>query len=227
MMKALLINGSPRGQKSNSKIMSDFFEQGLISLGVETESIFLVEKNLELCRGCFSCWKKSSENCIINDEMNSLIEKYITADYVVFSTPVYFFTMPALLKNFIDRLLPLAKPQMYKDANGNYSHEPKYKKYPKVVLLSNCGFPGNGNFEGIKTAFSFLYPTAIICRNQGELLKIKQNPVKQIIENYGANLKKAAIQLVQTGSISKELEITLNESLIPDQDYVEGANQSW
>jgi len=226
-MKALFINGSPRGQRSNSKIMSDYFEQGLNSAGLETESVYLAEKKLEYCRGCFGCWTKSSGKCVIDDDMSSLLEKYVAADYVVFAAPVYYYTMPAVLKNFIDRLLPLATPQIHQDENGNFYHQTRHQKLPQSVLLTNCGFPGKGNFEGIKVAFTFLNPLAVICRNQGELMKISQSPVKEIVAAYGELLKKAAVELIQTGSVSEELDKLLNESLIPDQAYADAANQNW
>lgn len=58
-MKALFINGNPRGQKSNSKIMSDYFKQGLNSIGIETESVYLAEHKLEYYRDCFGYWTSS------------------------------------------------------------------------------------------------------------------------------------------------------------------------
>ncbi len=226
-MKALIVNGSPRGKNSNSKIMSDFFEEGLIECGIETESIFLADIKLESCRGCFGCWKNPEGSCVINDEMRGLIEKSIESDYVIFTTPVYFYTMPAVLKNFIDRLLPLATPQIHINDKGEFYHKGRYQKYPKNILLTNCGFPGQGNFDGIKVAFTFLYPVAIICRNQGELLKIKQAPVKKIIDKYGELLKQAAIDLVKNGFISEELEARMNQSLVPDEIYTQDTNRNW
>lgn len=226
-MKALIINGSPRGQKSNSKIMSDYFEQGLNSAGVETESIFLTEIKLKYCHGCLGCWTNSPGKCVIDDGMNELLGKYVNADYIIFATPVYYYTMPAILKNFIDRLLPTITPQIHKDEKGNFYHQTRHLKLPQTILLSNCGFPGKGNFEGIKVAFTFLNPLAVICRNQGELLKIRQSPVKEIIAAYGGLLKKAAVQLIQTASISDDLNTLLSASLIADQAYADYANKNW
>jgi len=226
-MKALIINGSPRGQRSNSKIMSDFFEQGLKSAGVTTESVFLAELKLEYCRGCFGCWTSSPGKCVIEDGLNELLLKYTQADYIIFAAPVYYYTMPAVMKNFIDRLLPLATPQIHKDENGEFYHQTRHGKLPKTVLLTNCGFPGEGNFSGIKVAFTFLNPLAVICRNQGEILKVRQSPVKEIVEKYGELLKQAALEIVQTGTVSAELDKLLTTSLIPDEVYMQGANQNW
>ena len=226
-MKALIINGSPRGRNSNSKVMSDFFEQGLQECGIETENVFLTGLNIKYCQGCFGCWKNPDGKCVIQDDMSVWLNKYIEADYVIFSVPVYFYTMPAIMKNFIDRLLPLATPHIHKNANGEFFHNGRYTKYPTTIVLSNCGFPGNGNFEGIKTAFTFLRPTAVICRNQGELLKEKQEPVNTIIKQYGDLLKQTAIELINNNSISGDLQERLTASLIPDELYVKGANESW
>jgi len=223
-MKGLIVNGSPRGRKSNSKIMSDFFEQGLVAAGVETESIYLSETRLEFCRGCLACLKGKQGRCVIDDEMNLFLDKYSAADWVVFTSPVYYYTMPAMLKNFIERLLPLSTYQVYRHETGAFYHENRYLKQPKIALLANCGFPGEGNFEGIKVAFTFLDPLITICRNQGELLKISKNPARKIVADYGKLLKKAGRELVRTGALSADLQQKLTVSLMCDDAYANGIN---
>lgn len=223
-MKALIVNGSPRGKKSNSSIMTGFFEQGMVAAGVETETVYLSEKNLEFCRGCLHCIKGEAGKCIIDDGLNLLLDKYSAADYVVFAAPVYYYTMPAILKNFIDRLLPLVTYHVLKNGDGAYYHKNRQVKQPKVVLLTNCGFPGEGNFGGIKVAFTFLDPTAIICRNQGELLKIGESPAREMVAGYGELLKKAGREIVETGSLPADLDRELTESFMPDDAYAEAIN---
>ena len=52
-MKITVFNGSPRGRESNSyKIVQPLLE-GAESAGAQTEEIFLIEKNIEYCRGCY------------------------------------------------------------------------------------------------------------------------------------------------------------------------------
>ena len=49
----------------------------------------------------------NTEKCFQNDDMTNLIEKVLSSDVIVFATPVYFYTMSAQMKVFIDRLTPI------------------------------------------------------------------------------------------------------------------------
>ncbi len=226
-MKAIVINGSPRGKNGNSQVMADFFCQGMQKAGVEVETILLLEEKLEYCRGCFGCWTRTPGKCVIDDAMNDLISRCLNADYLIYATPVYYYTMPAILKNFIDRTLPISTPQIHKNDKGEFYHEGRYKKYPQTILLTNCGFPGKGNFEGIITAFFFLNPVLTICRNQGGLLNSKHPKLTEIISAYGKLLKTAGQELVTKNCVSDELMQKLSENLIPDEMYMKAVNQGW
>jgi multimeric flavodoxin WrbA len=60
--------------------------------------------------GCFSCWNKSPGKCVLADDMAALIEKIIHADVLIWSFPLYYFSVPGGLKNLIDRQLPMNLP---------------------------------------------------------------------------------------------------------------------
>ena len=42
-----------------------------------------------------------------------------------------------IMKNFIDRMLPIFDPRTKKDNDGHYDHLPRYEKYPDMFLISN------------------------------------------------------------------------------------------
>ncbi len=56
------------------------------------------------CKACDACRKKSTKGCSIKDDMQGLYPKVIEADALVIASPVYWFTMSAQIKIFLDRL---------------------------------------------------------------------------------------------------------------------------
>ena len=106
-MKVLEICGSPR-DGNTAWIMRKIFEKGS-----EAELIFIKDISIELCDGCLTC--EDAGKCIKNDDMQSIYQRLTKCDKIVIGSPVYFDSVPALLKNFIDRLNPLCVNDSLKD----------------------------------------------------------------------------------------------------------------
>lgn len=103
-MKILIINASPR-KKGNTFLLSQILAEKLKSFGdVEIEHIFLSDLNIELCKGCGNCLIRGESYCPnASDDRVMLEDKILSANGVIFATPVYAMNMPALMKNFMDR----------------------------------------------------------------------------------------------------------------------------
>jgi multimeric flavodoxin WrbA len=101
--KVLVLLGSPR-IKGNSAILADQITKGAVSAGAEVETIYLHGRNISPCKACFTCQKKGSKGCSIQDNMQEIYPKLIEADAWVIASPVYWFTMTAQTKIFMDRL---------------------------------------------------------------------------------------------------------------------------
>ena len=104
MKKVIIISSTPR-RDGNSEILSNEFARGAMDAGHEVEIITLRDYHLNYCVACYAC--TDSGKCVIGDGMNEIAEKLLTADVIVFSTPVYFYSMSGQLKVFIDRLVPV------------------------------------------------------------------------------------------------------------------------
>ncbi len=102
--KVLIIATSPRRNGNSAKLALEF-EKGVKENGNDCEIMYLCEKNLNFCKGCFACI--TSHKCIINDDMNEILEKMKISDVIVFATPVYYYEMSGQMKTFIDRTNPL------------------------------------------------------------------------------------------------------------------------
>lgn len=102
-MKILLFNGS-NNPNSNTKDILNHISVNLqqkINLKVQIDFLNLYDYELEYCTGCGECFMLGK--CYIDDEYEIILDKIIRYDMVIFSTPVYFHSVPGKLKTFIDR----------------------------------------------------------------------------------------------------------------------------
>ena len=103
MKKIVIISASPR-KEGNSDILCDKFVEGATDAGHQTEKIFLRDKDINYCMGCGYCSISGFNGCAKNDDMDSILDKMIAADVIVFATPIYFCAIAGQLKTFIDRI---------------------------------------------------------------------------------------------------------------------------
>lgn len=96
----LVLSGSPR-KGGNSDILCDQFVMGAKESGNEVEKIFISNKKIGYCTGCYACEKTGK--CAQKDDMADILEKMIKADVIVMATPVYFYSLDAQIKTLIDR----------------------------------------------------------------------------------------------------------------------------
>jgi multimeric flavodoxin WrbA len=104
--KVLVLLGSPR-KKGNSAILADRIAKGARAAGAKVETVFLHGLNIAPCNSCYACQKKGSKGCAIQDAMQDLYPKLLAADAWVIASPVYWFTMSAQTKLFMDRCFAL------------------------------------------------------------------------------------------------------------------------
>jgi len=104
--QVLVILGSPR-KKGNSSTLAARISRGAKSAGAEVETVFLHALKISPCRGCDTCKKPNTKGCAIKDDMQEIYRKLIEADAWVIASPVYWFTMSAQTKTFMDRCYAL------------------------------------------------------------------------------------------------------------------------
>lgn len=104
--KVLVLLGSPR-RKGNSAILAEQISRGAKAAKAKVETIYLHGRNIAPCKACFACQKKGSKGCAIRDDMQEIYLKLIEADAWVIASPVYWFTMSAQTKIFMDRCFGL------------------------------------------------------------------------------------------------------------------------
>lgn len=98
--KVLVISASPR-KSGNSDLLCDSLIQGATQAGHKIEKVFLADKKISYCTGCGVC--NSTQVCVQQDDMSSLLDSMLAAEVIVMATPIYFYAMNGQLKTFIDR----------------------------------------------------------------------------------------------------------------------------
>jgi multimeric flavodoxin WrbA len=109
--KVIVLLGSPR-KKGNSAILADQIARGAKSTGARVETLFIHGMKIAPCKSCYACQKPNSKGCSIKDDMQTVYKKLREADAWVIASPVYWFTVSAQTKLWMDRcfaLLPYAK----------------------------------------------------------------------------------------------------------------------
>ncbi len=99
-MDILVVCASPRA-RGNSDTVSEYLVEKFSELGLNPILIRLRNFRIEPCRGCRECLKRGS--CTIEDDMKLLTDYLLRCKSLVIVTPVYFNSVPSILKSFIDR----------------------------------------------------------------------------------------------------------------------------
>ena len=100
--KIVVITGSPR-RNGNSFAMTDAFIQAAKANGHEVTRFDAAMKSVGGCCACETCFK-SGKACSFDDDFNTIAPAILEADAVVFTMPVYWYSIPAQLKGVIDKL---------------------------------------------------------------------------------------------------------------------------
>jgi multimeric flavodoxin WrbA len=116
-MKIVAFSSSPR-DKSNSDILCDRIIAGATQGGAVVEKVKLHGLSIHPCTACGVCQKSLLEPCVFKDDMGPLINKIRDADTLIFASPIYFFTVNAQMKVFMDRLLALFGEEKFDALTG-------------------------------------------------------------------------------------------------------------
>ncbi|MBA3029319.1 MAG: flavodoxin family protein [Desulfobacteraceae bacterium] len=99
-MKVVAIGGSPR-LKGHTSYLIDQALAELTTLGVDTEKIILNTHTIGPCQAHNGC--ASFTECKLKDDAAGIMEKFCQADGVILASPVYFGSLSAQMKTFMDR----------------------------------------------------------------------------------------------------------------------------
>lgn len=104
-MKIVVITGSPR-KNGNSFAMTDAFIKEAEQKGHTVSRFDAAFLKIGGCHACMTCYK-TGKACSFDDDFNLIAPAILEADAVVFTMPVYWYSISAQIKGVIDRLFSL------------------------------------------------------------------------------------------------------------------------
>lgn len=231
IMKVLALNSSPRkDEESYTAMMLKYLVEGMREAGAEVEVANLREKKIKNCIGCFTCWSKTPGQCVHNDDMtNDLFPKWLACDLVIYASPLYYHSMNASMKAFIERTLPAALP-FFEQGDDGMTFHPLRDKIPASVLLSVCGFPEASEFNAMlefftRTSHKYANHVAAICRAGASLLSlpIHESKAKDVLNAT----RQAGRELINTLKIAPETLSRITQPLGDVQSFANMGNMYW
>jgi FMN-dependent NADH-azoreductase len=76
--------------------------------GAETTKVSLLDKHIAFCTNCRACTQQPGETrgpCPLKDEMSGLLDAIERSDALVLGSPMNFWTVSAVMKRFMERLV--------------------------------------------------------------------------------------------------------------------------
>ncbi|VEN73773.1 Iron-sulfur protein [Candidatus Desulfarcum epimagneticum] len=232
-MRITVYYSSAHKKRGNTHVIIEAFAQGAEDAGAHVETVFLAGRDIENCRACVSCWTRTPGKCAVKDDMAPLLEDFVRSDIAVLATPVYVHHVNGVMKTFLDRMIPIMDPRMVRMENGRTGHFKRYERYPRLGVIATGGFPEKEFSDCVSRYFKRLardlYSEVAfeIYRSQAALLKMDEGPLAPILKDYKAHVRRAGREVAEGGGVSPKTMEKLEAPLLPEDFYMEQANQYW
>ena len=219
-MRILVLNGSPKRDKSDTMHITRAFLEGMCDVAEQdVRTIHVIDSRIEYCRGCFSCMRNGG-TCVHDDDMRGILDMILSSDLLVLSFPLYCYGMPAPLKALTDRTLPLSSMAMTR-VGDRYEHVGQADfSHLSYLMVCGCGFPNaTRNFEPAVAQFKLMFPA------NHTILTVPEAPMFNAPEAAVATAPRLALvreagrRYARCGEIEKDLLAKIGSPMIPEETY--------
>ena len=219
-MKILVLNGSPKKEKSDTMHITRAFLAGMQEAGEqEVHILHAVEQHVEYCTGCFACMHNGG-SCMLDDDMQGILEEILDSDLLILSFPLYCYGMPAPLKAIIDRTLPLSSMAMRK-VGDRYEHVGQADvSRLRSLMICGCGFPNSRhNFEPAVAQFKLCFRGDHTVITVPESPMFNAPPAAPVTVPRLGRIREAGRQYAEKGEIDPALLAEITSPMIPEEQY--------
>jgi multimeric flavodoxin WrbA len=176
------ISGSPRKNGNTDAAVIFILKKLEMLTSRKTEFIRICDLEIKPCLGCRACMR-NMECAIREDDFYPLWNKIVSSDLVIIGAPVYWYSPPGPVKDFIDRTHAwYACPQKF----------PVGKKMGLISIAADSGFETHeeimavwANYYGIEV----IDKVRILAREKGDLGK--NNEHMNNLNKFTSNVMKS------------------------------------
>lgn len=110
-MRKILLAVCCANKNGNTMKLADAFLEGAKEAGHEVQKVYMGD-DIHGCRGCGAC-QITGRGCVIHDVMDEAYPLYDWCDTIVLASPLFFMSVSAQTKAFLDRLYARGKDDRY------------------------------------------------------------------------------------------------------------------
>jgi putative NADPH-quinone reductase/putative sterol carrier protein len=221
-MKILLLHSNPRKQGYTHHI-TGLVVKGAREAGATVTDVDLTDARIHPCVGCYRCWLTTPGVCRFKDDMTGIIKLWRDTDMVLFSSPLYSYSVSTHLKQFLDRTLCMTKEGFVETATGGVRNTIRTPEtWPKKMAYILVGaFRGEENFDGARRTLQ-LFSSGIDIPLAGELIRPESYLLQftlakpKTIKIVETAFEKAGLELAVKGKISADTSDKARSPLSPD-----------
>lgn len=165
MVQLVAIYGSPR-RDGNSGTLMDRAVAGAREEGAVVEEIFLRDYKISPCLEIYKCIKDGE--CAIRDDFPKILEKLEASDGILLASPIFFYSVSAHTKIFMDRCQSLWV-RKYWIEKQEFGKTPEKRK---GLFISVGATGGKKLFEGAILTVKYFFDVldtelwkSVLCRN--------------------------------------------------------------
>ena len=152
LKRILAIYGSPRKEGTTSVLFAAAV-RGARDRGAEVEEVFLRDLKISPCLEIYACRKTG--RCVIKDDFEPLHDKLLECDALMLASPIFFYTVSAHTKIFMDRCQALWAKKYLIDKAPFGLRQPARKG----LFLSAGATKGSKLFDGVLISMKYLFDT--------------------------------------------------------------------
>jgi multimeric flavodoxin WrbA len=148
--RILAIYGSPRRNGNSSRILREAV-RGARAGGATVEEVFLRDLKMSPCLEIYGC--KNTGRCVIQDDFQQLHDQLLACKGLMIASPVFFYTVNAHTKIFMDRCQALWVKKYWMDKVVFGQWEPTRKG----LFISVGATRGKKLFDGVLLTVKYLF----------------------------------------------------------------------
>jgi len=152
MIKVGVIVGSPRRQGNTARLTSQAV-RGVVDAGGEVREYVLRDLKLSPCLELYGC--KKNGQCVIQDDFQRVCTQLIDCQAYILSSPIFFYTVSAHTKIFMDRFQSQWVKKYWLDKEAGSQSE----KIKKALFISAGASHGRKLFDGVLLTVRYFFDT--------------------------------------------------------------------